>query len=244
MRYHERLNIIYMRDNGPRHSIRIRRSRLYLLIIFLTSMPFLCLLLAVQCWLLWSENVSLRENVDRFESDYQAAEARAERLETLEELLREENVQGREVLLRNLARDGEEVHAQAEETEEPKPMPEGPGHEEYPALDTGRVNVSNVQARAIQGNSLRIGLNLTNPENEQVLSGEVRATLMTSDGGQYKLVFVPEGVGNFRINRFKRAVMVAKLPRGCNPENGEVVVEVIDDAGTPIYRNIFAVQSK
>lgn len=51
-------------------------------------------MLGWQTWRLWQENKALRENVLRFESDYQTAQATAERLENLEELLREEGVQG------------------------------------------------------------------------------------------------------------------------------------------------------
>lgn len=35
-------------------------------------------------------------------------------------------------------------------------MSEGPGHEEFPAIDTGYVKVGNVQARALRGGKLRI----------------------------------------------------------------------------------------
>lgn len=66
-----------------------------------------CLWLGRRAWLgvwrLWQENALLRENVLRFESDYQEAQATAERLENLEELLREDGVPGRELVLRKLA---------------------------------------------------------------------------------------------------------------------------------------------
>ena len=35
MRYRERLCIIFMRDNGPRHSFRVRRGRFFLMLAFL-----------------------------------------------------------------------------------------------------------------------------------------------------------------------------------------------------------------
>ena len=95
MRYREQLSIILMRDNGPRRSFRLRRSRFFALVVFFASMPALCALLAWQCWLLWDENVTLRVNMQRFETDCQTAQATAERLENFEELLREEGVRGR-----------------------------------------------------------------------------------------------------------------------------------------------------
>lgn len=244
MRYHERLNIIFMRDNGPRHSIRLRRSFMYLAILFFTSMPFLCFLLGLQCWRLWEENVELRANVSRFETDYQSAVARAERLENLEELLREENVPAREIVLKNLAVTEKKETNISDQEMPPTIMPEGPGHEEFPAIDTERVKVSNVQARIIKGGNLRLGLDLANQDNGKLLSGTVRATLAASNGENYPLVFQPEDVGNFRINRFKRTVMTAKLPPGGNPVNSEIILEVTDDGGAIIYRNIFAVQGQ
>lgn len=242
-----------MRDNGPRHSVRLRRSRFYLLIIFFSCLPFLCLLLAIQCWLLWDLNVKLRANVERFETDYQAAEARAEKLENFEALLNEENVPAREIILRRLAADTpaphvEDAHAEdaaeatAAESVETHLMTEGPGHEEFPAIDTGRVKVYNVQIRAMRGNVLRIGLDLRNPDSEQLLSGEVGATLVTANGEKKILRFVPENVGNFRINRFKRTVMSAHVPRGISLVDGQIIIEVRNQEGKELYRNIFAIQ--
>lgn len=250
MRYREHLSIILMRDNGPRRSFRLRRSRFFALIVFFASMPVLCALLAWQCWLLWDENVTLRVNMQRFETDCQTAQATAERLENFEELLREEGVQGRELLLRRLARAGgdapaAEGAATAAETAQSTPpagapMPEGPGHEEFPVVDTGRVKVTNVQARALRGNALRIGLDLRNPESQKLLAGTVSATLVTASGQRHQLVFDPEDVGNFRISRFKRAVMISRVPEQYSLVNAQVILEVRDSG--LLYRNIFAVE--
>lgn len=232
-----------MRDNGPRRSFRIRRSRFYLVIFFFLSMPFLCCLLAAQCWILWQENDSLRTSVERFETDYQLAEARAERLENLEELLKEENISARELLVRQLAH----TDAAPESFEEPAqipdpPLPEGPGHEEFEVIDTGRVKIDNVQVRATRGNNLRIGLDVRNPENESLLAGDITATLVTNDGEKKPLSFTPQEAGNFRINRFKRAVMTARAPRDATLVNASVIMEVRDNDGAIIYQNIFDVQ--
>lgn len=250
MRYREHLSIILMRDNGPRRSFRLRRSRFFALIVFFASMPVLCALLAWQCWLLWDENVTLRVNMQRFETDCQTAQATAERLENFEELLREEGVQGRELLLRRLARAGGDAPAAegapaAAETAQSTPpagapMPEGPGHEEFPVVDTGRVKVTNVQARALRGNALRIGLDLRNPESQKLLAGTVSATLVTASGQRHQLAFDPEDVGNFRISRFKRAVMISRVPEQYSLVNAQVILEVRDSG--LLYRNIFAVE--
>lgn len=245
MRYRERLNIIFMRDNGPRRSIRLRRSRFYLLVMFFLSLPFITILLALQCWLLWDENSNLRANMEKFEMDYQTAEQRAERLENLELLLREENVSAKELLLRQLAREGtamEHETASAKAEQVPEVMEEGPGHEEFPAIDTGRVKIDNVQVRAMRGHSLRVGLDLRNPENEKLLSGEVSASLLTANGETKSLAFTPQGAGNFRINRYKRAVMNAATPVNASLVNASVILEVREQDGAVIYKNIFPVQ--
>ncbi len=242
MRYHERLNIIFMRDNGPRRSFRIRRSRLYLLIFFFACLPFICALLAVQCWFLWDMNLKLRDNVEKFEIDYQNAVARAERLENLEALLDEQSVPGRDIIMRRLAASPEKEDTGKDESPESPELAEGPGHEEFPAVDNGQVKVSNVQVRAMRGNILRIGLDLRNPDADQLLSGEVSATLVTASGEKRLLSFMPQDVGNFRISRFKRTVMSAQLPRTVSLADSQIILEVKDQAGKELYRNIFAVQ--
>ena len=88
MKYSENLSIILMRDNGPRRSYRVRRARFVAAMTIMACMPVLCAVLGWLSWTLWQQNVQLRDNVLRFESDYQVAQANAERLENLEELLR------------------------------------------------------------------------------------------------------------------------------------------------------------
>ncbi len=176
-----------------------------------------------------------------------------EKVDVIEELLREEGVPGRELLLRRLARaggdapaaEGGPAGAAGAETSPGAPnagtpLAEGPGHEEFPAVDTGRVKVTNVQARALRGNALRIGLDLRNPESQKLLAGTVSATLVTASGQKHQLIFDPEDVGNFRISRFKRAVMISRVPEQYSLVNAQVILEVRDTG--LLYRNIFAVE--
>lgn len=246
MRYREKLTIMIMRDNGPRRSFTLRRSNFFLLLVFFGCLPFLCLLLATQTWLLWQENIKLRESMKNSETDFKELTARAERLERLEELLNEENVQPRQILARQLARAirPEPVPDEPEEGDAAKggENTEGPGHEEFPAIDTGRVKVSNVMARAIRNNRLRIGLDLHNPDNEPLLSGEVKAALITARGECVQLDFTPREAGSFRISLFKRTVLNAPLPRHIDLTNAQIILEVMDQDKKPIYSNVFAVQ--
>lgn len=243
MRYHESLNIVFMRDNGPRRGFRARMSHVWLFLLLLATLPCLCVLLAIQCWHLWRENEQISASLARFEAESRAAQARAEKLENLEGLLDEENTPGREIILRRLAmKETRTVPQPQAQKEQPQKTEEGPGHGEFPEFSSGRVNVGNVQIRARRGGSLRISLDLRNPEGGSLLSGDVRAILVEAGGERKNLAFSPPDAGNFRINRFKRAVMQAAAPPDASLEDAQVILEVLDQAGGLLYRNIFAVQ--
>ncbi len=73
MKYRENLSIILMRDNGPRRSYRVRRGRFVAALGVMACLPVACAVLGWLCWTLWQQNVQLRDNVLRFESDSQTA---------------------------------------------------------------------------------------------------------------------------------------------------------------------------
>ncbi len=260
MGYSEHISIILMRDKGPRRSFRLPRWRFFFLVGFFAFMPFFCALLCFEAWLLFEQNAALGENLQRFENERQLFQARAERLEHLEALLKESSVPARELILRKLAHaeapdeqgleKGQEKLSEARENppETPKASAEsamvsdGPGHEDFPSLDTGRVIVDNVEVRALRGHSLRLALDLRNPEKQELLAGTVSAFLVTAEGQKVPLNFSPADVGNFRINRFKRTVMIAVVDSRFSLVNAQVIVEVKEDRAKLLYRNIFAVQ--
>ena len=258
MKYRENLSIILMRDNGPRRSYRVRRARFLTVLGVLACMPIVCVALGWLCWTLWQQNEQLRDNVLRFESDALAAQANAERLENLEVLLREENIPGRELVLRRLSTGGGATDAPGEGpavagggqagekpqggASEAARANDGPGHEDFPAIDLDYVKVGNVQVREIRGGKLRIALDLRNADSQKILSGVVDGTLLTADGKKNSLRFDPEDVGSFRISRFKRAVMVASVEGPMSLTNAQVILEVRNQENAVVYRNIFAVE--
>lgn len=243
MGYKTNLCIMFMPDAGPRRSYRVRQGSFRLLLLLCASLPVFCALLGWQCWRLWQQNLQLRENVLRFESDYQAAQATAERLENLEALLREENLSGRELVLRRLnAVDEEEAPpAESASAAPAAPSADGPGHEAFPAVDTGYVAVSNVQVRALRGGRLRIALDLRNTDSQKIAVGTVSAVLLTADGKRRTLDANPDSAASFRINRFKRAVMMVDAGRS-HMTNAQVFLEVHSQDGAVVFRNIFPVE--
>lgn len=258
MKYRENLSIILMRDNGPRHSYRVRRGRFVAALGVMACLPVACAVLGWLCWTMWQQNVQLRDNMLRFESDSQTAQANAERLEHLEELLREENIPGRELVLRRLSTGGAAAEAPGEgpaitggaaAADKPQAGPsdaarttEGPGHEDFPSIDLDYVKVGNVQVREIRGGKLRVALDLRNTDRQKILSGMVSGTLLTADGKKYSLRFEPEDVGSFRISRFKRAVMVASAEHPMSLTNAQVILEVRSQENGVVFRNIYAVE--
>lgn len=247
-----RLSLILMSDDGARRTFRVRRARFYGLIICLLCFPLLAAFLGWRAVQLWRENAALNAEQARLERELLAAEATAERLENLEVLLREDGMEGRRLLALRLAGREEsggsagDVNAQDDEKEREQALKqpnEGPGHTEFPAVATDMVKVLNVRARALGNGRLRISLDLRNTERQKVVSGEVRATLITADGQQHEVQFEPEDVGDFRISRFKRAVMLSHLPRSVGRlENSQVIIEVLKSDGQLLFRNIFAVE--
>ena len=236
MRYREKLDIIIMRDNGPRRSFHIRRSNFFLLLILFLCLPFLCLLLTIQCWLLWHENTDLRFSMERAEAECQTLAARAERLENLEELLKEENTRARDVLVRQLAESpgSAETEAAPEEHGQEEREPE-----EFQGVDSGRVKVSNVQTRILRGNALRISLDLRNLDSDTLVSGEVEAILVLRNGEELGLAFNPREAGAFKIARFKRTVLTTQAPKGASLTDARLILEVKEHGNKLIFRNIY-----
>ncbi|MDR2819070.1 MAG: hypothetical protein LBB60_00855 [Desulfovibrio sp.] len=249
----EFLNIIIIRDNGPRHSFRVRRGRFIFALLFFISSPLLAGALSVFSWRLWQENGQLHENTLRLEGELNVAQITAERLENLEELLREDNAQERAIIVRGAADTPPNVPAEAAENAasdrpagqaaaERKDAGDVPAQGEFPAVNTEYLKVDNVRVRALRDGKIRISLDLHNTDSQKILSGTVRAVLVTSNGTRQDLSFTPEDVGDFKISRFKRTVMVAGQLDRLSLVNAQVIIEVLAAENTVAFRNIFAVE--
>lgn len=244
-----RLSLILMSDDGARRTLRVRRVRFYALVISLLCFPLLTAGLGWWSFRLWRDNAALSAEQARLERELLEAEATAERLENLEVLLKEDSVEGRRLLALRMA-GRSEAAAATDAPEEQKEMEqalkqpgEGPGHAEFPSVSSEIVKVLNVRARSLGNGKLRISLDLRNTDRQKVVSGEVLVTLLTADGQQHSVTFDPDDVGDFRISRFKRAVMVSRLPRSVGKlENSQVIIEVKKADGQLLFRNIFAVE--
>ncbi|GFH62285.1 MAG: hypothetical protein ZNDK_0056 [Candidatus Desulfovibrio kirbyi] len=242
----EYLSIIIIRDAGPRHSFRVHRRCFYAVLSFFFVLPLLAGIVLFYSWKLWYENNQLRENMFRLESDLQTAQLTADRLENLQELLHKDRVSnliGRGIVnaLPNtgneLVRDSENAQSAADGSSG-KPF----GQEEFSPVSAEYLKVDNVRVWALRDGKLRLSLDLHNTDSQKVLSGTVRAALVTADGERQPLSFVPDDVGDFKISRFKRAVMVAVLPERVRMTNAQAIIEVRTVENALAFRNIFAVE--
>ena len=88
---------------------------------------------------------------------------------------------------------------------------DGPGHEAFPAVDTGYVAVSNV--RRFAGQATHLPWTCAIRTVRKIAVGTVSAVLLTADGKRRTLDANPDSAASFRINRFKRAVMMVDAGR-------------------------------
>lgn len=110
-----------------------------------------------------------------------------------------------------------------------------------PAVDRGLISVENVHARFVSGDKLRIALDLHNSQQKRQLAGYVACSVKNLRG-EIQPLEIPKDVANFRINRFKRAVLAPRLPAAMRTPSLTVIVEIhLEDQGV-VYRNEFLVE--
>ena len=235
----EKISLLVMRDNGAARRLRMRRSVLIVLLVFMVVSPFVA---AAGIWFgvdVWLRHKNLLRESQRMEQEYQEAKATAARLRNLEKLLVYRDAAETAQLMQNLQRGGADpVDASAASGAEGA---DGPGHSEFPAINTGFISVDNVSVRLLPGNKLRISLDLNNPDSRKTIAGKVSCTMTTAGGDVVPLEVAPPSAGDFRISRLKRAVLAAALPAGVDAANAQTVIEVRSEGGEIEYRNVFPV---
>ncbi len=120
-------------------------------------------------------------------------------------------------------------------------LQEGPGHEEFPVVDEGVVLVENVQSRLVEPRRIRTSLDLRNPGSTS-LAGTVFCILSLASGEMVPLTLSPAAVGNYRILRWKKAVLFADIASEYDLFNAQMIIEVKDTTGKLLYRNSFAIE--
>ncbi len=257
----EKLNLLIMRDSGETKRIRVRRSYFHTFVALLFCFPFLTVLAAWGIYVLWQDNAVLKEKLIHAEQVNQESTVKAERLSNLEKLLAYEKEMGTQIaqntapVAKNESTgsgtatvDSVEKLNEAlvnvpniPEYQEEVPIDDGPGHAEFPVLDEGIILVENVVSRLVEPRRIRTSLDLRNPGTAS-LAGEVFCILSLASGDAVPLTLSPANVGNYKILRWKKAVLFANIPAEHDLFNAQMIIEVKDSQGKLLYRNAFAIE--
>lgn len=240
-----------MHDDGRTRRYRIKLG-------FYRTLWALCLLLpllstAALClsYVLWQENRVLHANASRLELATRDAQNTAEKLNNLRAILEQEDKSVTGPVLQNLARQssrdlspsaGKNADSAANTGDTADSAESGPGHADFPVVDTKLVNIDNVNARLLKSGKIRITLDLRNPEPKRNITGHVRCLFIADSGETLPLPLLQEQA-DFKINRFKRSVFQPPIPASVSDTtNARIILEVYTDDDTLIYRNLFPVE--
>ncbi len=235
----EKISVIIMRDSGESKRYRWRRARFRALILFCVMAPLVAAGALTACFYLWQENRLLLQNLSQLQEENSVFAATAKRLENLQSLLeRKKNVE-RAVMAKVMQ---ENISQETVDFSDPKVQSdlqaEGPGHEAFPAQNTGELKIDNVSASRLEQNRLRVAFNLHNLGAES-LSGEAFTILSLADGRTVPLKPNPADAGTYKISKFKSAVLFISLDQEYDLTNAQIILEVKNDKDELVFRNIF-----
>ncbi|MEG2173371.1 MAG: hypothetical protein RRY29_08940 [Desulfovibrionaceae bacterium] len=245
MAENKKISIILMRDDGQTHRYRLSMTLYRVLWVLSIVIP---LLAGGAVWLsyhLWEENVRLVTNSSRLELAMHEAQHTAEKLSNLQTLLDQEDSAVTGPVLQNLARQSSQEAPQDKPkapNDEADSADSGPGHADFPVVDTKVVNIENVNARLLSSGKIRISLDLRNPDSKHNIIGHVKCLFIADSGETFPLSTTSEQA-DFKINRFKRAVFQPPVPSAVtDTTNARMILEVYTEGTTLIYRNIFPIE--
>lgn len=245
MSEHKKISIILMHDDGSnrRYRISLKIYRCICTLMFL--LPLAVALSAFVCVQLWQENRGLNATASRHEFAMREAQNVAEKLTNLRAILEQEDKAVTGPVLQNLARQSakESIPSPPKSTEENDAAESGPGHADFPVVNTGLVSIENVTARLLRAGKMRINLDLRNPDsNKRNISGQVRGIFIANSGETFPLP-LPADQADFKINRFKRSVFQPPVPPNISDTtNARIILEVYTDDNSLIYRNIYPLE--
>lgn len=239
----ERVSIIFMRDSGTSRRFRVSRRGMGWGLLFLALMPPLLLVSLWHNYKTWDDVGDLTAENQALQERLTLVEAAASRVAGLQVLVQEprESVERHLSVAANAPRRDAPEGASAASPTTPPMAVEGPGHEDFPATESGIVTLRNVMVRELNDQRVRISMDVCNLEGKGNISGRVVCQLLTENGAMVELGITPESAAVFRITRLKKAVFSCLVPRQHSIANGRMIISVSNDAGELLYRNIYAV---
>ncbi len=235
----EKMNVILMYDSGESTRFRVRRSRFRWLMSFCILSPCVAALALTACYFLWQEYAQLEQKHSVLEKQSQDATVHLTRLQHVQVLL-EKHKKVENAIMTHVAAEKpaeETVDLSAPEVQNDLQQ-DGPGHDPFPELNAGVLKMENVSASLLGSDRLRVAFNLRNSGTESI-SGEVFCILSLADGKTITLPSNPPEAAKYKVSNFKSAVLFIPLNQEYDLTNAQVIVEVKDHTGEPVYRNIY-----
>ncbi len=237
----EKINIILMRDSGESKRFRMYRSNFRALLTCCILCPFITAAALAGSYWFWEQNMQLVQRNMALEQENSVYQITTKRLGHLEKLLtRHEDVE-KKIAVQIAAQKNEKSIAEAENLEQIQKsaaQQEGPGHDEFPVLDTGVLQVENVSSIVLEKERIRTSFSLRNKGSESI-SGEVFCILSLASGKTLALMTTPPEAGKYKIANFKSAVLYSDIPEKIDLKNAEMVLEVKNATGEVVYRNVY-----
>lgn len=234
------VTLMLMHDNGKSHTIRLRNFFYKSICTLIILLPILLGLTITACYYLWNDNKILNANALHLQNETNKAIALSENLTIFKSLLAENHPINASIVQINQT---EELALANKQNEENATLAEqvGPGHVEFPAVDTEEVAVENISARILNDGKIRISLDLRNPDPAKIVTGYVDCSFVDSLGVNHPLG-IALNLKGFKINRFKRVVFLSNISPDILDENGNVLIEVFNREDKLMYRNVTPIE--
>ncbi len=221
-----RYNIILMRDDT---SVKRFRLRPFWLKFFIIAFVFLfCSSIAggYIAYVLYEEKEAISRSYQNKEEMLSESRRELQRLQNVEKMLKSYNELDQSSLL-----------AGSRRKEEAKSVVDLSGM--FGLVDKGMVGISNVQARFVRDNRMRVQFEVNNLQSEGTVSGRVFLFLIRQDGLEIDLGLDDNDL-DFAIARFKNVDVTFDLPEAVN-EDSIFALRVVarDISGNEIYAETF-----
>lgn len=234
------VTILVMHDNEKSHSIRVRNFIYKTFCSIIILLPILLSLTLYACYYLWNDNKILSSSALHIQNETNKAKALAENLAIFSILLNGSHPINANIVQMNQTDELAQNNIQ-NETIETLTEQVGPGHLDFPVVDTKEIIVENINARILDDGKISISLDLRNPDPKKTITGHVDCSLVDATGVTHTMKITPELKG-FKINRFKRVVFMPNITPNMTDENINVIIEVFNKEGKIMYRNLTPVE--
>ena len=252
----EKCSILLMRDDGRTRRWRISLRVFHVLCFTAVLMPLLLGGAGWLAWIVYKHNTELTAQQYALEQENKTLNTAMKRLSNIEHLLDMPDnakllaLQSQQAKLKAAEQSAAPLDVPPQEKAKEQNQGDAIGLDATttpsqppaaPTVDMRLIGIENVHVRRL-GDRLRIVLDLHNSQQKNQLAGYVSCSIKNPEG-ENLLLEIPRDVASFRINRFKRAVLVPALPAAVrNLPALTVTIEIHLEERGIAYRNEYPVE--